>query len=102
MMSYSSPIQHCDCKEEDNREVMVEDSSCASSRSDMEWLLEQLRPEEREALYLQTVEGYTAQEIARLTGKSRNTILSLIRRGKKKLMDEARQESAGPRKEAAS
>lgn len=61
---------------------------------DLNLLLSQLRPVEREALYLHHVEGYTAQEIADLTGGSRNTVLSLLNRGLRKLQNassEARQ-----------
>ncbi|MEM6797138.1 MAG: sigma-70 family RNA polymerase sigma factor [Acidobacteriota bacterium] len=54
-------------------------------RVDMERLLARLRSAEREALYLHAVEGRTAAEIAELTGQSRNTVLSLIHRGRKKL-----------------
>lgn len=44
-----------------------------------------LRDEEREALFLSVVEGYTAQEIAELTGTVRGTVLSLIHRSRLKL-----------------
>ncbi|MCC6159232.1 MAG: RNA polymerase sigma factor [Deltaproteobacteria bacterium] len=44
-----------------------------------------LRPDEREAVYLQCVEGHTAAEIAKLTGRTRGTVLSLIFRAKQKL-----------------
>lgn len=47
--------------------------------------LAQLRVEEREALFLAVVEGYTAQEIGKLTDRPRGTILSLLHRAKKKL-----------------
>lgn len=47
--------------------------------------LERLRTEEREALFLAVVEGYTAEEIGRLTDRPRGTILSLLHRAKKKL-----------------
>ena len=50
----------------------------------MEKALAVLCREEREVLYLNVVEGYSAQEIAILTDCSRNTILSLIYRGKQK------------------
>lgn len=53
---------------------------------DLEKLLAILRPEEREALFLNAVEGYTAREIAALNGCSRGTVLSLIHRGRQKLM----------------
>lgn len=54
---------------------------------DLNLLLSQLRPAEREALYLHHVEGYTAQEIADLTGSPRNTVLSLLNRGLRKLQN---------------
>ena len=44
-----------------------------------------LRSLEREALFLNVVEGYTAQEIANLTQQPRGSILSLIYRAKNKL-----------------
>jgi RNA polymerase sigma-70 factor, ECF subfamily len=51
----------------------------------LERALRSLRAEEREALFLAIVEGYTAEEIARLTTRPRGTILSLIHRTKAKL-----------------
>jgi len=57
---------------------------------DIQWLersLSILRVEEREAIYLHLVEGYTAAEVAELTERSRNTVLSLVRRGRKKLVN---------------
>ncbi len=54
-------------------------------RGDLETLLGVLRPIEREALYLNAVEGYTAKEIARMTKTPRNTVLSLIHRARGKL-----------------
>jgi RNA polymerase sigma-70 factor, ECF subfamily len=56
-----------------------------ASKDDVKAILEQLRKEEREALYLNVVEGYTAQEISDMTGTPRGSILSLIHRAKKKL-----------------
>ena len=44
-----------------------------------------LRANEREALYLSTVEGYSAQEIADLARAPRGTILSRIHRARRKL-----------------
>lgn len=44
-----------------------------------------LRVDEREALFLAVVEGYTAEEIGRLTSRPRGTILSLLHRAKRKL-----------------
>jgi len=57
------------------------------TKEDLGLLLAQLRPVEREALYLHHVEGYTAQEIADLTDTSRNTVLSLLNRGLRKLQN---------------
>ena len=47
--------------------------------------LAQIRPQEREALFLNAVEGLSAAQIVRHTGRSRSTVLSLIHRGKIKL-----------------
>ncbi len=44
-----------------------------------------LRPVEREALLLFELEGYTAQEISKLTSNPRGTVLSLIYRSRQKL-----------------
>lgn len=57
----------------------------ASVSMDLEELLQGLRPEEREALYLHSVEGWTAKEISSILEKPRNTILSLIHRARRKL-----------------
>jgi RNA polymerase sigma-70 factor, ECF subfamily len=71
----------------------IEDREFASganrkaSGDDVSVLLSGLRNEEREALYLNVVEGYTAQEISDQTGSPRGTILSLIHRAKKKLSE---------------
>ena len=46
-----------------------------------------LRPEEREVLFLMFVEGYTASEIAELTGRPRGTVLSLAHRARQKLRE---------------
>jgi RNA polymerase sigma factor (sigma-70 family) len=44
-----------------------------------------LRPEEREALFLCAVEGWTAGEVSERTGQPRNTVLSLVHRGRARL-----------------
>ena len=44
-----------------------------------------LRAEEREALYLSAVEGYTAAEIAEMTQRPRGTVLSMMFRARKKV-----------------
>jgi RNA polymerase sigma-70 factor (ECF subfamily) len=68
-------------------------------REELNAALGQLRPEERETIFLSVVEGYTAQEIALLSGQSRNSVLSLIRRGLAKLR--ARLDAPPPRAAAA-
>lgn len=49
--------------------------------------LQHLRPEEREALFLCAVEGWTAAEVADRTGRPRNTVLSLVHRGRARLRE---------------
>ena len=52
---------------------------------DIDFVLANLKSEEREAIYLNFVEGYSAREIGKMTGKPRNTVLSLLYRAKQKL-----------------
>ena len=58
-----------------------------ATASDLDTLLATLSDGEREALYLNCVEGYSTREISEQTGKPRGTILSLIARGRQKLQD---------------
>ena len=58
-----------------------------SARIAMDQMLAKLRDIEREALFLHVVEGYSANEIAALTGRPRGTVLSLIHRSRRKLAD---------------
>ncbi len=60
---------------------------------DLKAPLAALGSEEREALFLNVVEGYTAREIAELTGRPRGTVLSLIHRAKRKLREALTSES---------
>jgi RNA polymerase sigma-70 factor (ECF subfamily) len=53
-----------------------------TTMQDLEPALAQLRPEEREAIFLNSVEGYTIQEIADFTARPRGTVLSLVHRGR--------------------
>lgn len=55
--------------------------------ADLEASLAKLRAPEREALFLNVVEGYTAAEIAKLTGRPRGTVLSHIHRARQKMKD---------------
>ena len=54
--------------------------------TDIEKCLARLRPDEREVLFLNSVEEYTAKEIAEITNQPRSTVLSLMSRGKKKFI----------------
>jgi len=47
--------------------------------------LSRLRVTEREALFLTVVEGYTAEEVSKLTQTPRGTVLSLVHRARMKL-----------------
>lgn len=70
---------------EDIEQASAGPASEPGASLDLDELLAHLRPEEREALYLNAVEGYSASEIAELTQQPRNTVLSLIHRGKQRL-----------------
>lgn len=64
----------------------------STARGDLEVLLSHLNAREREVLYLNSVEGYTAREISDQTNTPRGTILSLLSRAKQKLHKIARGE----------
>ena len=63
----------------------VDPPAAEVSMADLEKALDDLRPQEREAIYLHVVEEYTAREIAQLPDTPRGTVLSHIHRGKQKL-----------------
>lgn len=52
----------------------------------IELCLAELKPHEREVLFLKCFEEYTAKEISDITGEPRGTILSLIHRARQKIM----------------
>ena len=58
-----------------------------NGRLDVEAVLANLRSADRELLYLNSVEGFTAAEISELTGQPRGTILSQLSRVKQRLRD---------------
>ena len=58
--------------------------------------LRTLRETEREVLFLSIVEGYTAGEIAELTGSKRGTVLSLIHRARLKLRNIMTEDNVTP------
>lgn len=59
--------------------------SAAAEFSNLEQPLQNLRDIERETLFLSVVEGYTASEIAKLTGMTRGSVLSMLHRTRRKL-----------------
>jgi RNA polymerase sigma-70 factor (ECF subfamily) len=63
-------------------------TSSAGARMDLESSLNCLSPEEREAVYLNCVEGYTAAEMGEMLGKPRSTVLNILARAKSRLIVE--------------
>ena len=63
----------------------TEDALEPGLKGDLDTLLAVLRPAERETLFLHYHQGYTAEEIGQLTGRPRNTVLSIIHRAIRKL-----------------
>lgn len=62
-------------------------------RLDLEFSLSRLSVEEREIIYLNCVEGYTAAEMAPMLGKPRSTVLNLLSRAKSKLISQEKEDS---------
>ncbi len=56
------------------------------SQSDLDEILRSLSPAEKQSLFLNIVEGYTAKEISAKTGMPRGTVLSHIHRARQKLI----------------
>jgi RNA polymerase sigma-70 factor (ECF subfamily) len=79
-------------RELDEEQVSTCQSAKLASSNDVDTLLSELRPEEREALFLHEVEGYTASEISRMTGQPRGTVLSLMHRARERLLKLAQRE----------
>ena len=63
----------------------VNESVDAGVQCDLQQLLGELRPGEREVIYLHHVDGHTAEEVGILTSQPRGTVLSLLSRAMKKL-----------------
>jgi RNA polymerase sigma-70 factor (ECF subfamily) len=81
--------------EDEHADLAADDANESTpAKGDLDVLLAGLRAAEREALFLNCVEGYTAQEIAELTGQPRGTVLSLLSRAKRKLRHKAAEESS--------
>jgi len=67
------------------QEVWVNDPPVCARRDELEAALGRLKPEERNALYLSAVEGYTAREIGEMLSRPRGSVLSMMHRSRKKL-----------------
>ncbi len=61
----------------------------------LRWALGELRPEEREVLFLGAVEGYSAREIGELVGRPRGTILSMAHRARQRMRELLRVSAVG-------
>lgn len=68
-------------------------STQLGARLDLESSLNRLSVEEREAIYLNCVEGYTAAEMAPMLEKPRSTVLNLLSRAKNKLISHEKEDS---------
>ncbi len=80
-----------------DEEVLVDKSSEEPGiAGDLDFMLGRLKATERELLFLHCAEGYTAEEIAKLTERPRGTILSSISRAKAKLRKLAAKEASPP------
>lgn len=89
---------HLDQRELSRHAPDLRDTEMIRAKLDtVDQALKTLRAEEREALFLAGVEGYTTQEVADLTGRPRGTVLSLIHRARQKVRrfcDDAEAEAA--------
>src|SRR5260370_39607341 len=70
----------------DEEEASARQSAELACSDDVPALLSELRPEEREALFLHEGEGYTASEIRRVTREPRGTGSTLIDRPRGRLL----------------
>lgn len=71
--------------EHDDALAFLDQASHFAEMGTLEKALEDLRPAEREALFLAAVEGYTVREIADMTEQPKGTVSSLVQRARRKL-----------------
>lgn len=72
----------------DDADAIVDSDECDVIAADtLERVLPDLRPAEREALYLHAVEGYTHSEIAELTESTTGAVRVMVCRARKKLRE---------------
>lgn len=70
--------------------AVISEDDRIGNKLDVELVLATLSVEARELMYLNCIEGFTAQEIADLTDRPRSTVLSQLARTKKKLREHFR------------
>ena len=69
-------------------------SSEIGTNLDLETSLSRLSAEEREVVYLNCVEGYSAAELATMLEKPRSTVLNMLSRAKARLIAGEKAETA--------
>ena len=74
---------------DDGGNFTAETGTAPGTADDLQQLLGELRPGEREAIYLHYLEGHTAQEVGVMTRQPRGTVLSLLHRALQKLRQAA-------------
>jgi RNA polymerase sigma factor (sigma-70 family) len=74
-----------DSWDEDPPNLTAPENAAPGAFADLDRLLKELRPGEREAIYLHYVEGHTAEEVGVITRQPRGTVLSLLHRALHKL-----------------
>jgi len=62
-----------------------DDMDINTTKEELKLAMDTLRPEERQAIYLNYYEGYSASKIAKINDMPRSTVLSMLQRGKQKL-----------------
>ena len=80
-------LEHLDDQQQDLREedLWTDMQFVSSTNGALDRALGKLRWEERAAMVLSAVDGFTAQEIGQLLGCPRGTVLSMLHRSRKKL-----------------
>ena len=71
--------------EEIENDLESQESAQINVSGDLDLMLAHLKHIEREVLYLNAVEGYTASEISKFSSLPRSTVLSHLHRARKKL-----------------
>lgn len=81
----SVPFEEQDNKKISDEQELRNTEEITANTELLEKTLSTLTPEEREILFLFTVEEYTAQEIGELINRPRNSVLSIVYRSRMKV-----------------